>query len=136
MSDAINKHNERNPGKEIVYLNYAAVDPSLTNERCSFWHFRFDINADMKMEALTAYMAKHKDIKKVYLINQDYAFGHAVDEGRRGIPGAQAPRHPDRRQATSTRWRRCATSRPTSPRSRPQAPTPSSPATGAPTWRC
>ncbi len=80
LSDAITKHNERNPGKEIVYLNYAAVDPSLTNERCSFWHFRLDVNADMKMEALTAAMAKEPKIKKVYLINQDYAFGHSVEK--------------------------------------------------------
>ena len=80
LSDAIEKHNTRNPGKEIVYLNYAAVDPSLTNEKCNFWHFRLDINADMKMEALTAYMAKQPDIKKVYLINQDYAFGHSVEK--------------------------------------------------------
>jgi branched-chain amino acid transport system substrate-binding protein len=80
LSDAISKHNERNPGKEIVFLNYAAVDPSLTNERCSFWHFRMDINADMKMEALTSYMKDQKDIKKLYLINQDYAFGHSVEK--------------------------------------------------------
>jgi branched-chain amino acid transport system substrate-binding protein len=78
LSDAIQKHNERNPGKEIVYLNYAAVDPSLTNERCNFWHFRLDVNADMKMEALTSYMQKNQNIKKVYLINQDYAFGRSV----------------------------------------------------------
>ena len=78
LSDAVTKYNERNPGKEIVYLNYAAVDPALTNEKCSFWHFRFDANADMKMEALTALMAKNKNIHKVYLIDQDYSFGHAV----------------------------------------------------------
>jgi branched-chain amino acid transport system substrate-binding protein len=80
LSDAVSKHNQRNPGKEIVYINYAAVDPSLTNEKCDFWHFRIDINGDMKMEALTSYMAKQKDIKKVYLINQDYAFGHSVEK--------------------------------------------------------
>ncbi|MEB2318645.1 MAG: branched-chain amino acid ABC transporter substrate-binding protein [Pseudomonadota bacterium] len=80
LADAVTKHNARNPGKEVVYLNYAAVDPVLTNERCSFWHFRIDINADMKMEALTTYMAKDASIKKVYLINQDYSFGHAVEK--------------------------------------------------------
>lgn len=80
LADAIEKHNTRNPGQELVYLNYAAVDPSLTNEKCSFWHFRLDINADMKMEALTTYMAKQENIKKVYLINQDYAFGHSVEK--------------------------------------------------------
>jgi branched-chain amino acid transport system substrate-binding protein len=78
LVDAVNKFNERNPGKEVLYLNYAAVDPALTNEKCSFWHFRFDADADMKMEALTSLMEKDKKIKKVYLINQDYSFGHAV----------------------------------------------------------
>ncbi len=78
LVDAVEKFNERNPGKEVLYLNYAAVDPVLTNEKCSFWHFRFDADADMKMEALTSLMEKDKKIKKVYLINQDYSFGHAV----------------------------------------------------------
>jgi branched-chain amino acid transport system substrate-binding protein len=78
LLDAINKHNERNPGKEIIFLNYAAIDPDMTNSKCSFWHFRFDANSDMKMEALTSYMAPNKDIKSVYIIGQNYSFGQAV----------------------------------------------------------
>jgi branched-chain amino acid transport system substrate-binding protein len=78
LVDAVNKHNERNPGKEIVFLNYSAIDPDLTNSKCSFWHFRFDANSDMKMEALTSYMAKDPNIKKVYIIGQNYAHGHQV----------------------------------------------------------
>jgi len=78
LLDAVNKHNERNPGKEIVFLNYAAIDPDMTNSKCSFWHFRFDANSDMKMEALTSYMAPNKDIKSVYIIGQNYSFGQAV----------------------------------------------------------
>ena len=78
LLDAVNKYNERNPGNEVLYLNYAAVDPALTNEKCSFWHFRFDADADMKMEALSSMIEKDKKIKKIYLINQDYSFGHAV----------------------------------------------------------
>ena len=78
LSDLVAKYNERNPGKEVIYLNYAAVDPVLTNEKCSFWHFRWDANSDIKMEALTNFMKGQKDIKKVYLINQDYSFGQAV----------------------------------------------------------
>ena len=78
LIDAINKHNERNPGKEIVFLNYAAVDPDLTNSKCSFWHFRLDANSDMKMEALTTFMAKDMSIKKVYIIGQNYAHGQQV----------------------------------------------------------
>jgi branched-chain amino acid transport system substrate-binding protein len=76
--DFLNKYNERNPGKEVVFLNYAAVDPALTNEKCSFWHFRFDADTSMKMEALTTFMKDDKDIKKVYLINQNYSHGQQV----------------------------------------------------------
>jgi len=78
ISDAVSKHNERNPGKEVLYLNYAAVDPALTNERCSYWHFRLDADTSMKMEALTSYMKDQTDVKKVYLINQNYAHGQQV----------------------------------------------------------
>jgi branched-chain amino acid transport system substrate-binding protein len=78
LVDAVNKHNERNPGKEVVFLNYSAIDPDLTNSKCSFWHFRFDANSDMKMEALTSYMAKDQNIKKVFIIGQNYAHGHQV----------------------------------------------------------
>ena len=78
LADAVAKHNERNPGKEILYLNYAAVDPDLTNSKCSYWHFRLDANSDMKMEALTTYLAKDKNVKNVYLLNQNYSFGQAV----------------------------------------------------------
>jgi branched-chain amino acid transport system substrate-binding protein len=78
LIDAINKHNERNPGKEVLFLNYAAVDPDLTNSKCSFWHFRFDANSDQKMEAMTSFMAKDQSIKKVYIIGQNYAHGHQV----------------------------------------------------------
>ena len=78
ISDAVTKHNERNPGQEVVFLNYAAVDPALTNERCSFWHFRLDADTTMKMEALTSYMKDQPNIKSVYLINQNYAHGQQV----------------------------------------------------------
>ncbi|MFZ6722846.1 branched-chain amino acid ABC transporter substrate-binding protein [Undibacterium sp. Ji49W] len=78
LLDAVNKHNERNPGKEIIYLNHAAVDPDMTNSKCSYWHFRFDSNSDMKMEALTTFMAADKNIKKVYIIGQNYSFGQQV----------------------------------------------------------
>jgi branched-chain amino acid transport system substrate-binding protein len=78
LSDAIQKHNDRNPGKEVVYLNYAAVDPALTNEKCSYWHFRLDADTSMKMEALTAYMKDDAKVKKVYLLNQNYAHGQQV----------------------------------------------------------
>ena len=91
LIEAVNRHNERNPGKEILYLNYAAVDPAYTNEKCSFWHFRFDAHSDMKMESLTTHMAANKKVKKVYLINQDYSFGHAVRKAAREMLARKRP---------------------------------------------
>jgi branched-chain amino acid transport system substrate-binding protein len=78
LADAVAKHNERNPGKEIVYLNYAAVDPVLTNEKCTFSHFRLDADTSMKMAALTAFMKDQPKISKIYLINQNYSHGQQV----------------------------------------------------------
>jgi branched-chain amino acid transport system substrate-binding protein len=91
LVDAVNKHNERNPGKEIVFLNYYALDPDMTNSKCSFWHFRFDANSDMRVEALTSYMAKDQSIKKVYLINQNYAYGHQVQRAVKDYLGRKRP---------------------------------------------
>ena len=78
LADAVAKHNERTPGKEVVFLNYAAVDPSLTNEKCDYWHFRLDADTTMKMEGLTTFMKEQPKVKKVYLINQNYSHGHQV----------------------------------------------------------
>jgi branched-chain amino acid transport system substrate-binding protein len=78
LTEAIDKHNRRNPDDRVLFLNYAAVDPALTNDKCNFWHFRFDANADIKMDALTDVIAQQDDIKKVYIIGQDYSFGKAV----------------------------------------------------------
>ncbi|MBI3157898.1 MAG: branched-chain amino acid ABC transporter substrate-binding protein [Burkholderiales bacterium] len=78
LIDAINKHNEREPDKRVLFLNYAAVDPILTNEKCSFWHFRFDAHADMRMAALMDVLKADSAVKSVYLIGQDYSFGQAV----------------------------------------------------------
>lgn len=78
IENFVTKYDKRNPGHEVIYLNYAAIDPSLTNENCSYWHFSFDANVNIKMGALTNVIAKEPDIKKVYLIDQDYSFGHSV----------------------------------------------------------
>lgn len=76
LIDAVNKHNDRNPDNRIIYLNCGAVAPELTNEQCSFWHFRFDLHAAMKAEVMVR--ALPKETTKVYLINQDYLFGQSV----------------------------------------------------------
>ena len=78
LSDAINKHNMREPDKRVLFLNYSAVDPALTNERCSFWHFRFDAHSDMRMAALMQVLQKDRQVRRMYLIGQDYSFGQTV----------------------------------------------------------
>ncbi|MDN3546154.1 branched-chain amino acid ABC transporter substrate-binding protein [Kinneretia asaccharophila] len=89
--DAVNKHNERNPGKEVVYLNHSAVDPDLTNSKCSYWHFRMDADTSMKMEALTSFIKDQPDIKKIYLLNQNYAHGHQVAKYAKETLGRKRP---------------------------------------------
>jgi branched-chain amino acid transport system substrate-binding protein len=78
LEDFVTKNNNRNPDNVLLYLNYNAIDPSLTNEKCSYWHFRWAPSVDMKMEALTNYIKNKPDVKKVYIIGQDYSFGQAV----------------------------------------------------------
>ena len=92
LIDAIEKHNERDTARQVVFLNYSAVDPSLTNEKCSFWHFRFDAHADMRMTALMSVLREDAALKQVYLIGQDYSFGQSVlREARRQL----AEKRPD-----------------------------------------
>ena len=91
LSEALAKHNSRNPGGSVLYLNYAAQDPALTNEKCNFWHFRFDAHVDMKLDAITTHVAQQKNIRKVYLINQDYAFGQAISRAAREMLSRKRP---------------------------------------------
>ena len=83
LIEAVNKHNEREPSRRVLFLNYSAVDPILTNEKCSFWHFRFDPHADMRMAALMSVLKDDAAVKSVYLLNPDYSFGQAVQREAR-----------------------------------------------------
>jgi branched-chain amino acid transport system substrate-binding protein len=91
ITDFVAKFNERNPGKEVLYLNYAAIDPVLTNEKCNYWHFRWDASVDIKMEALTNFIKTRPEIKKIYLINQDYSFGRSVRDNARAMLQKKRP---------------------------------------------
>jgi branched-chain amino acid transport system substrate-binding protein len=89
---AIDKQNAREPDARVVFLNYSADDPALTNASCSFWHFRFDAHAGMRMDALADVIRDDRSVKKVYLLNQDYSFGHDVS---REAARALKERRPD-----------------------------------------
>ena len=91
ISEAVAKNNERNPGQSMVYFNYAAVDPDLTNGKCNFWHFRFDANTDMKMEAITEFLKNRPAVKSVYLINQNYAHGQQVSRVAKELLARKRP---------------------------------------------
>ena len=91
LIDAINKHNEREPERRVLLLNYSAVDPQLTNERCSPWHFRFDAHADMRLAALMQVLQGDRALQSVYLIGQDYSFGQAVLRESRRLLQALRP---------------------------------------------
>jgi branched-chain amino acid transport system substrate-binding protein len=91
LTDALSKHNARELQKQAVFLNYSAVDPVLTNEKCSPWHFRFDAHVDMRMAALVAQIAQDTTIKKLFLLNQDYAFGQQLAKSARAMIGAVRP---------------------------------------------
>jgi len=91
LIEAVNKHNEREPQRRVVFLNYSAVDPILTNEKCSFWHFRFDAHADMRMGALMSVLRDDRTVKSAYLLNPDYSFGHAVQREAKRQLALQRP---------------------------------------------
>ena len=91
LIDAIDKHNDRAPDRRVVFLNYSAVDPVLTNARCSPWHFRFDAHADMRLAALTEVLRNDSAVKKIYLLGQDYSFGHHVNRQARVMLAAKRP---------------------------------------------
>src|SRR5882757_4423383 len=76
LIDAVSKHNARNPDNRILYLNCGALATELTNEQCDFWHFRFAGSVDMRAAARIKSLPA--DLKKVYLLNQDYLFGQSI----------------------------------------------------------
>ncbi|CAN7634284.1 branched-chain amino acid ABC transporter substrate-binding protein [Variovorax sp. LjRoot84] len=91
LVDAINKQAQRDVNGAMVYLNYSAMDPGLTNDRCSFWHFRFYPSSEMKIEALTTYLKTKPDVKKVFLFNQNYTHGQQVAKASRAYLAKKRP---------------------------------------------
>ena len=87
----LEKYNSRNPGKEVLYLNNSAVTTSFTNENCTFFHFRFDSNVDMKVAGLVSHMSRDNSIKKVYLFNQNYVYGQTFKEAATRMLSKNAP---------------------------------------------
>ncbi|MES2945337.1 MAG: branched-chain amino acid ABC transporter substrate-binding protein [Pseudomonadota bacterium] len=80
ITEDVRKHNLRNPGKEIVYLNVGAEALELTGEKCHFHHFRFAGNAQVRTKALVLAMKQDNTLgTKVYAINQNYSWGQDME---------------------------------------------------------
>ncbi|MEO5736479.1 MAG: branched-chain amino acid ABC transporter substrate-binding protein, partial [Variovorax sp.] len=91
LVDAINKQADRDPNGGMVYLNYSAMDPGLTNDKCSFWHFRFYPSSEMQIEGLTTYLQNKPAVKKVFLFNQNYTHGQQVAKASRAYLAKKRP---------------------------------------------
>ena len=80
ITEDVRKHNLRNPGKEIVYLNVGAEALELTGDKCHFHHFRFAGNAQVRTKALVLAMKQANVLgTKVYAINQNYSWGQDME---------------------------------------------------------
>lgn len=79
----LEKHNKRNPDRSVLFLNHSAITTSFTNEGCSFWHFRFDANVDMKVAGLVEQIGANPKIKNVYMLNQNYGYGKSFQAAGR-----------------------------------------------------
>jgi len=74
----VEKNNARNPDHRVIYLNCGALATELTNAPlCNFWQFRF--SGSVQQRAYARIKSLPADVKKVYLINQDYVFGHSIE---------------------------------------------------------
>ena len=67
------------------------MDPALTEERCNFWHFRFQTHGESQVKVLTDFIANVPSVQKVYLINEDYALGRVVQRVSRQMLEARRP---------------------------------------------
>ena len=87
----LGRHNRRNPEQAVLFLNHSAVTTAFTNELCSFWHFRFDANVDMKVAALATHIGRDPAVSRLYMLNQNYAYGQSFQGAARRMLAERAP---------------------------------------------
>lgn len=77
----VQKHNARNPGKEVMYINVGAEAMEFTGSKCHFYHFRWNGNAEIRLKAMLDAMKSANALgTKVYVIGQNYSWGHDVQK--------------------------------------------------------
>ncbi len=76
LTEDVRKHNIRNAGKEVIFINFGGEAMELTGDKCQFYHFRYTTTAPMRVNALVSAMKEAGDLgDKVYSINQNYSWG-------------------------------------------------------------
>jgi len=76
LTEDVRKHNVRNPGQPVLYINPGSEALELTGEKCHYYFFRFATNALMRVKALIVVMKQAGDLgTKVFSINQNYSWG-------------------------------------------------------------
>jgi len=75
----VQKHNLRNPGREVLFINVGGQAMELTGTRCHFYHFRWTTYAEGRMRAMYSAAKETGALgNKVYIIGQNYSWGHDV----------------------------------------------------------
>lgn len=81
ITEDVRKHNIRNPGKELLYLNVGAEASDLVGDKCNFYHFRVAGNAPIRVQAMASGMKESGALgEKVYAINQNYSWGQDMEK--------------------------------------------------------
>lgn len=81
ITEDVRRHNLRNPGNEVMFMNLGAEALELTGDKCHFYHFRFTTAAPMRVNALVSAMSETGQLgKRVYSINQNYSWGRDMQE--------------------------------------------------------
>jgi len=66
--------------EKVIFVSYGAEGDEVTGKFCSPYTFRVSPNTEMRSMAIANFLAT-KPYRKFYMINMDYAFGHAAAEG-------------------------------------------------------
>lgn len=81
ITEDVRKHNLRNPGKEVIFLNLGGEANEFTAEKCHYFHVRFSPHATMRMKALMGVLRTEKVMgDEVFAMNQNYSWGQDIEK--------------------------------------------------------
>ena len=66
------------PRYKKIFMAIASFTMGITGEHFNPYVFRTDSNAAMLAKSMALYIGKQKQFKKVYMLNQDYSYGHDI----------------------------------------------------------